>query len=193
MTVTYTRTAAPTVEPVSLEWARDNLRLTDDIEDLLLAQRIMTAGEMVEEMMGKQLITQTWQRVSPGASDRIEIAKTPVQSISSISYQDQDDATQTLTVSDFYLYASEDRAYLEPKSTAQWPVFYDREDSLTITFVAGFGDAESDVPETAKQAILLLCSHWFENRQVMTDARMMPMPFGVESLVGMRRKGWVGA
>lgn len=180
--------------PVSTGDLQLRARIDASDEVAAIEHYIATATQSVEEMAGRCLLTQTWEWKSHGLSgeETVTLPKSPVQSIAAITYQDGDDATQTLTVSDFFLFKDDDRAYVRPKDGVQWPETYDRPDAVTIRFIAGYTSALL-VPVGLRQAITLLATHWFEHRSPVSDARAMPIPYGVEHLVNLHRLGWVGS
>jgi len=188
--ILYNLTSAPATYPVTSTEAKLACEVTHSDDDTYIDILIAAASGAVEEMSGKQLITQTWTRTSKYASGCIELERVPLISVTSMAYYDRDDASQTLTVSDFYIYSSEDRAFIEPKADADWPDLYDRSDALTITFTTGY----STVPAELKQAILLLIRQWYDSRMAVSEGSnsVMPIPFGVDHLVNLRRVGWIG-
>jgi uncharacterized phiE125 gp8 family phage protein len=66
-----------------------------------------------------------------------------------------------------------------------WPSARSVRDAVQIRFIAGYGDAASDVPQAIKQAILLLVGHWFENREAVLVHSFKPtvIPIAVDSLL----------
>lgn len=183
-----TRTVAPASQIVALQDVKDHLRVADGgIDDYYISGLISAASGAVEEMTGRAVVTQTWALSLPSVSGKVYLPKTPVQSVSSIAYYDADNASQTLTVSDYYLFKDQEKAWLEPKPNAVWPTTYDRADAVTITFVAGY----STVPQELKHAALLLIEHWYEHRGATEGGA--EMPYAVASLVGLHKVGWVGA
>ena len=44
-------------------------------------------------------------------------------------------------------------------------------DPIVIQFTCGYGDDGLKVPFRIKQAMMLLISHWYENRMVINDLR----------------------
>jgi len=60
---------------------------------------------------------------------------------------------------------------------------------ICVTFEAGYGDAATDVPQEVIRAMLLLISHWYENREPVSVTGAVPkeMPFSVESLLWQDR------
>lgn len=186
------RTSDPATEPVSLSEAKAQLRVDHSDEDTYISALISTATAAVEEMTGRALITQTWTLAMNGAVDRVYLPKTPVQSIDSIDYYDRDESSQTATVANFHLFSDIHRAWVEPKDGYDWPDVFDRPDSLTITFVAGYGAADA-VPVEIGHAIKMLISHWYEQRVTVSEKLMREVPFAVSSLVGLHKRGWLGA
>lgn len=191
------RISPPAAKPVSLVDAKLDLRVDHSDEDTLIESLISAATDYLEADKGrinKAFITQSWTLSvrCPDRDYRIWLPVTPIQSIASIKYFDSDNNEQTLTVSDFYFHGDEDWAYIEPKPGTNWPGTYDRLDAITVEFVAGFGDSETDVPESIRQCIRLLVGHWFENREASVVGTITSdLPFAVNMLVDINRKGWV--
>lgn len=184
--ILYNRTVAPASNPVSLSEAKAHCVVDFTDDDTLIGSLVTAATNAVEEMTGKALVSQTWTRESPNAYGKIAIEKRPLISVTGISYFDRDNAEQSADVADFFVYSDEDRAWIEPKPDNDWPDFYDRDDALKITFTVGY----STVPEELKQAILMLVSHWYENRNAASEKAMTEIPLGVEAMIGLHRKGW---
>lgn len=186
-----TQTVAPTALPLPLTELRRNLRLDDETENALVAELAMVAARVVQERTGKAIGAQTWRMdvKAPISDALLRLPLVPVTAVTTMTYQDENDAQQNLTVSDFYLFSDEDKAYLKPKDGVSWPVTYDRPDALSVTFTAGF----ATVPRSLKQAIQLLTAHYFENREAATARPMAALPLGVAHLVDLERIGWIGA
>lgn len=182
-----TRTVAPASGIVALQDMRDHLRVVDSAEDFYISTLILAASETVEEMTGRAVVTQTWAMALPSASGAVYLPKSPVQSVTSITYYDANNVSQSAVVADFYLMNDGDQAWLEPKPGKSWPTTYDRPDAITITFVAGY----SSIPSALKHATMLLVSQWFDNRNAAGEGR--EVPFSVTHLVGLHRVGWIGA
>lgn len=189
------RTGDPAVVPVTVAECKTDLRVQHTAEDALIADLIAEATDYVDVpdgVVSKALITQTWTLSVRGPVDgKISIPVTPVQSISSITYYDSDNVQKNLAVSDVSLYGDDYWAFLKPKPDMDWPSVYDRLDAITITFIAGYGDAAASVPRSIRRLIRLIVAHWYENRSATTDRNLKEMPLSVKSLVAINRKGWV--
>lgn len=186
------RTAGPTSSPVTLIEAKAQLNVLHGDDDAYISALILSATAAIEEMTGRPLITQTWALSVKHPHYRVYLPKTPVQSIDSITYFDRDEVQQTATVADFHLFNDIYRAWVEPKDDKDWPDVFNRPDALTISFIAGYG-VSADVPVEIRHSILLLLSHWYEQRVPVSDKPMQEMPLAVSSLVSLHRRGWVSA
>lgn len=188
------RTTAAASFPVTLDEAKAHLRVDLTDEDPLIDGLIASATATVEEMSGRPLIAQTWDLSMNGASGEVVLPMTPVQSLGAITYYDADEAPQTADVADFHLFRDLQRAWVEPKTGKAWPDVFSRPDGLTISFIAGYGTAAEDVPVEIRQAILVVIAHWYENRGLVKWGTLSrPIELTVNALIGLHRRGWVGA
>ncbi len=185
------RTAAPSALVTTAD-AKAALRVDYSDDDTLIDGYIAAAAEALDGpygKIGKALLTQTRELKREPITGRnaLYFPAVPLQSVSSMSYFDKDNASQSLTVGDFTIYSEEDKAWIVPDIGTNWPVMYDRPDALTVTFVAGFG-ASSDVPENIMVAAKQLVAHMHEHR----GDEAVDMPAMVEPLSGVSRLGWFG-
>jgi len=75
---------APTVEPFTLDEAKNQLRVEVTTDDALITSLIKAARQMAESEMHRAFITQTWQMYLDTESAEIEIPKPPLQNVVSI-------------------------------------------------------------------------------------------------------------
>lgn len=136
---------------------------------------------------GRCLVTQTWEQSFGCFSDKLRLPLDPVQSISSVTYFDGDNAQQTLATSVYQKFTDERGPYLALKPEQTWPSVYRRDDAITVTFVCGYGDADA-VPQPIKTAALLLVSHWNTNREAVGATDLAELPFGVAVLLRPYRR-----
>lgn len=183
-----TLVSAPAVEPLTAAEAKARLNIGDEVSDpvvsaLITAARLMFDGSSAA--YGRALITQTWDLTldrfdcypgrpletgfHPGVLDSywsqyrssnrgIVIPLSPLQSVTSIKYLDTDSAEQTLDPSN-YLVQKGEPSRIVLSTTGSWPSTAAVPNAVTVRFVAGYGDAGADVPETARMAIALQVSH----------------------------------
>ena len=187
---TYT---APAEEPVSLAEMKLHLRVDHTEEDALIASLITAAREQCELESRRTFCTTTLEQRLEGWpwSGGFALLRGPVQSITAISYTDEDGNAGTVDSGDYVLYTETDPATVVLAPDAEWPtVDLMPGHSVAIRYVAGYGTAGA-VPQRYKAAIKLLAAHWYENREpviVGTVAVMLPM--AVRALLDTDRGGW---
>jgi uncharacterized phiE125 gp8 family phage protein len=167
-TLLSTRVTQPTVEPVSLADAKLHLRVTQSAEDDLIASLIVSARNVIEDECGLSLITTTWQQKLqqfPFHPNRIYFTRAPVVAITSITYTDSANATQTLSASRYISALTHRPAWVMPAYADVWPDARGYNDDVTVTYTAGFGTTAADVPASIKQAMLLLIGTMYEQRE----------------------------
>ena len=169
-----TVSSQPAVEPVSVSEAKTHLRVETSDDDTYIGSLISAARQLVELQTRRTLITQSFEltldRFPQGA---IRIPRSPVQSITSIVYLDENGDEQTLDSSLYRLNETTIVASVAPEYGESWPSTLATTKSVTLTFVAGYGDAADDVPEPIKHAIKLMIGTYYDPvRQtvVMGDA-----------------------
>jgi uncharacterized phiE125 gp8 family phage protein len=154
---------APTVEPVSLAEAKAHLRLDSSDDDGLLAGYILAARRFAEGYIRGAIITQThdytvdycWPLVWAGdyCRERIELPLHPVQSVTSVSYVDENGATQTLSNALYTVHTSGPVAHIEKAYNASWPAVRYVPEAITVRFVCGY--LPEKVPDEIRTSILL--------------------------------------
>lgn len=189
----YKLKTAPTVEPITLTEAKLHLKIdSDTTDDNLITALIQAARESCENYTGRAFINQTWELTldefpDEGDSDDnyIELYPSPLSSITSIIYKDLDGVSQTASSSTLYeadAYSTPGRACL--KYGQVWPTAQEIQNSITVTFVAGYGAAGSNVPAAIRTAILMLIGHLYEHRESVNVGNMVTeMPMGVQYLL----------
>lgn len=190
----YDQTTAPAAGslPVNIDDALTHLRVTDSAEDTLVRRLVMAAARVVERRLSRQLLTATWKLYLETFPDEIELRILPVASVTSITYVDDAGTTQTLSASTYQTdITSPDRpARIWPAYGYTWPTLRaDTLNAVTVTFTAGYGTAD-DVPETIKQAILLLAGHYYEHREGVNVGNIVSeMPEGIRALLNTEEWG----
>ena len=182
---------APSVEPVTLAEAKLHLRVDITAENDLITRLIGVARRYCEQASGRAFVTQTLTGGLSGwpVDGVIRLPYAPLQSVTSITYVDEDANTDTVSSDVYGVDTKLGLVYLD--TDQEWPSEAMRTyDPITVTWVAGYGDAASDVPDGYKQAILLMVGHLFENREaVVVGAGYtgVEVPLAVESLLMVDR------
>lgn len=158
--------AEPAAEPVSLNEAKKHLEIgdSDTAHDTQLASLIEQARQQWErdtaEYTTKRTVTLTVSEIG-----EMQFPHRPVSAISSITYYDSGNDSQTLSSSVYQLDTANNRLRLAYEQL--WPATAARWDAVTITYTLGEHDDSTTVPAVAKQAMLLLIGYYFEDRDMM--------------------------
>lgn len=180
---------APATEPLVVEEVRNHLRVDDNDEDLLIEGLITAVRENVEAYLRRPLITQTWDLYldSWPASSRIKLPLPPLQSVTHVKYTDIDDVEETLSSDDYHVDTVSTPGEIVLRYGESWPTATLRTSNpIVVRFVCGYGDA-SDVPQSIKQAMLLIIGHHFENREITAPITINKVPESADSLLWMKR------
>jgi len=184
----------PVASPVSLDEAKAHMRVDGTDSDLTVQRLVSAATDYVDGdgVLGRAMITQTWAQWVPQSPGRVRLVMGPFQSLTSVEYYDADGALQSAVANDFRAEQSRDIVEIVPKENATWPGTQTRPDAIKITYVAGYGDAATDVPEAIRHAILLLAAHWYERREAAGEVSLTDTPMAFDALIGRHRVGWYG-
>lgn len=153
--------------PVTLEEAKEHLRVTDTNSDSYIQGLIAVATKKAESHTGRTLITTEyiWKQDGFPYACELYVPKPPLQSVSSITYIDTDESTATWG-STYYGYDTVSipgRIY--PAYQESWPINLNIQNSVTVTFTAGHSSHLGGVPEDIKHAIKFIVGHYWTNRQ----------------------------
>jgi uncharacterized phiE125 gp8 family phage protein len=188
--MTYALITPPSAEPLALVEVKAHLRLDDAAEDGLLAGLVKVARQHLERETGLCLMTQGWRlyRDDWPVSGVIPIGRGPVQAVESVTVYDAEGVANTVSLVDHLLdgVARPARLWLRDPQAPGRPI-----NGIEIDFVAGFGAAATDVPDTLKRAMLLHVAQMFAFRgEVCLDNQPAGVPSGYERLIApFQRRG----
>ncbi|MCP5004524.1 MAG: hypothetical protein GY941_11395 [Planctomycetes bacterium] len=135
-----TRTYDADSEALNLNDVKTHLNITSDSDDEPLNVFIAGIRHKTETYLGKTLITSTWEYKLDCFDEIIDLPMTPVATIESIYYIDDDGASQLFT--DYQFDAG---GRLKPSYGNEWPSTRDQFDAVTVTYTAGKTDVQPDI------------------------------------------------
>lgn len=189
------RITAPAVEPLTLQEAKDHLRVIIDDDDAYIESLIAAARESAELYTRRAFVAQVWEagfEIFP-ACGVIELAKPPLITVQSVKYTDDEGVVQTLDASAYEVDDYSEPARIVRLPSATWPALSRGGIRVRVRFMAGYAQGEGspsddaeNVPEAIKQAMRVHVAEMYENRQVSRE-----MPQACESLLHpFRVYGW---
>lgn len=187
-------TAAPTVEPVSLDDVKGQLRVLHTNEDATIARLARVARSMIEGKVSRALMDQGIRLELPAfpASGVIRLPRPPVISVTSVRYRDTAGTTQTLDPALYVFTADELTPRITIADGAAWPETQTHPAAVFVDYRAGFGTTPEAVPEDLRHAILLTVEHFYANRGATVEGSRNVLPLGVDALVDRyRTSGWI--
>lgn len=158
-------TAAATY-PVSLDEVKAFLRIDHDRDNEVLEDTVIpTAVDAAETFRGQRFITTTLRLDLPDFPDSgtIELYS-PLQSVTHVKYYDDSETLQTLSSTYYDTDIVSEPGKVSLAYGYLWPSAYERPDAVQVTYVAGYGDASTDVPAEIRRVIMQLCGWMNDHR-----------------------------
>lgn len=178
----------PEAEPLLMADVKTYLKLDTDADDDLITSLIGAARRHVENYLNQKLITQTLKEVLdnwPAFPYQLELG--PFQSVSSITYVEEDQNSGTWADSNYYFDADTGRLALTEDGDTPDDDLRDIA-GVVIHYVAGYGDAGTSVPDNILNAMKLLIAHWYRNREpVVKGTIVSAVPMTVNCLLDLVR------
>ena len=149
----------PSVEPITLEEAKQHLRVDGNDDDILIMSLIKQAREWCEDYQNRKYITQTLELVLdtfPNGNAIVFNSCSPVQKVESIKYYDENRQEYLFDESNYIadLDGFVNRVVLNRGK--HWPrIELQSVNAIRIRVVAGYGDEGDKIPEAIKWAIIL--------------------------------------
>jgi hypothetical protein len=93
----------------------------------------------------------------------VDLPFSPLVSVSHVKTYDDDDTATTMAASKYYVDTASVVGRVVLRTGETWPDMLRVANSLEIKYVAGYGTATGDVPQSIRQGALLMAAHLFEN------------------------------
>jgi uncharacterized phiE125 gp8 family phage protein len=149
----------PAVEPITLEEAKQHLRIIGSDDDIILLSMIKQAREFCEDFQNKKFITQTLEMVLDYFPEDNCISFencSPVQSVESVKYYDTNGKEYIFDAGNYIVDTDSFVNRIVLGYCKLWPtIALQTANAVRIRFTAGFGDKAENIPETVKWAMIL--------------------------------------
>ena len=181
---------APAEELLTLEEVKDQLRILGDYDDAILQRLMRSARQSLDGrdgILGRALITQTWQLALERFPAAIIVPLPPLISVDSITYFDPSGNEQTLDPAAYRVEGIGDADAGRIVPVTAWPATHPNLVAVAVTFTAGYGD-RADVPEPIRHAALMHVAFLYEQREAAADIRMRSVPYGYHEALAPYRE-----
>lgn len=145
-------------EPITLEEAKQQLRVDTDADDAYITRLIKSARATAEQHLKEHLIGHALQTPYYGFCDVLETTS-KINTFTSITYHDIDGDQQTLVSADVVIDNNEAGSLIRPVGT--WPELSDNRIEVLINYTSA---PVRLVSEDIKIALLLTITDLYENR-----------------------------
>lgn len=160
-----------TIEPVTLQEAKDYLRVDGNTEDALIQALIKASRKHCESYCGKSLVRKTVTVQSFSYPYQFQVPHGPLESV--------DDVIKVVTID-----SKGNESELQwLANTGLFPKIVisggDKGEKFLLQYEAGF----TVLPEDIKLAILMMTNTMYERREDFSDMPAIPSPIGVKALL----------
>lgn len=193
----WRRLGQPQMESlVSLELARDHMRVLHTEEDSLIETYVLGAINQAEVFCRRPLLPGTYEATEETIrrDGRVHLPSPPgsILTVESVTHRDYDGQTVIVADADRQIYQG-DFPTLAPRWGEYWPHSMYRH-GVTARYSASYPDgeesgeefgAEYSTPPTSPQiAVLMLAAHWYGNRETaVVGTSTDEMPHGFAALL----------
>lgn len=176
MAVRTRRVTAATYLPLTLQEAKDHLRITlvDTGQDALITALISAATRELEDKIQRTLCETSWIATFDDFGDALKLPMAPVLSVTSLQYYDANGVLQTLAGSEYTVDTISEPGFVVPSPIADgFPeAQVGRVNAVAVTYKAGYVASPANqlaaaaaVPAPLKAWLLIRLATLFENRE----------------------------
>jgi uncharacterized phiE125 gp8 family phage protein len=158
----------PAIEPIALSEMMNFSRIDSDADTITMEAMITAARQEAEKITSRQLITATWElRLDCFPVCTIYMPYPPVQSVNTLKYLDESGTEQTLVENiDYLVDIYSEPARITPAYGEVWPITQSVMNAVRIVFTCGYGDADTDIPQSIRNWIMVMAGTLYENREL---------------------------
>ncbi len=168
--------SGPAAEPVSVSEAKLHLRVDQSTDDTPIGVMIVSARKYWEKILNRTFVNTTLvytlDAFPVGTRDFIRPPRAPLGSVTSIAYVDINGSSQTWASSNYTVSTDLEPGRIGLAFNASWPTTQDVMDAVTITYVAGYGAAASNLDEDIISLVLLSVGDLYEHRSEQSEIRL---------------------
>jgi uncharacterized phiE125 gp8 family phage protein len=183
---------APTLEPVAIDEAKLDRRMTLVEEDGAVERWIRSARSRIEQYLKRGLLTQTWKLALDEFLDEVPLPMAaPLQSVTTIKYYDASGMQQTLSSSVYQVDTLSEPGRVLLAVNQSWPTIQaDRALGVEITYVVGWATVEAIPPDIVDAHFLLIGERDEFRSDTIAGMSVSKLPAAAEALLAPHRRWW---
>jgi uncharacterized phiE125 gp8 family phage protein len=175
----------PVVEPITIDDAKAQLRLTTTVDDDMLTRLVKAARIRAERITGRSLTYKGYLQTFdsfPSPRKAIVLQAPPLISVTSIEYLDDTLTLQTWDPSEYRVITKQVPGLIRAIEPNVFPVAAcHMEDAVQVHFFAGYsidgyGDTTQLIPEDLQIAIAQLAAHWYDHPEMVSADNQNKVP-----------------
>ncbi len=165
--------------PVTLAIMKSYLRVTSTVDDTLIQSMIDAATEWGEKYTSRDFREKTWNLLMDCFFEPIELRRSPVASIESIKYLDEDNVEQTVATTVYYLKKQTQFSQVWLQPDQEWPDdVNERQQSITIQFKTAAYYCINEIIEAIERTV----AYWYRNRGDCSNCKSAVEAAGVTGI-----------
>ena len=193
-----TRQTAPAVEPVTLAEAKAHLRVDTATDDAYIGSLITAAREWCEQYLDRTLVHTQWvmrfDRFPPDGTQDIELPRPPIVASGTatavaLTFTFENGTMSTYSTASYRVDRASTPGAVKTLYGQAWPPHLQDDNSISVTWWAGYGASGTSVPAAIRHAMLMLVGMWYERRMAADSMSGNEIPFGVKSLLDSQKWG----
>ena len=169
MGVTVTTPAAE--DPVTLTEVKLHARIDISDDDAALQAMIQAATEYVQAVSGRQMVAATMAETFDRFCPVLPLARTPVTSIVSVTYLDENGDSQVVSSSIYKAILDRPIACVLRADGQSWPNTHPDPNAVTVNYVAGYATA-SAVPSSLRMLVKMIVADLYAHREANLESRV---------------------
>lgn len=151
-------------QALTLDEAKNHLRVTDNEFDGQIGALIEAAVDRAQNYTGRYFISQgvTLYLDRWPDSRSVLLWRVPVTAVASVKYYDADGTLQTLDPSDYWTALNQEPAAVTLRESASWPTLQnERPEAVQIAMTCGYGVTPANVPALVRAGVLQIVEDLF--------------------------------